>query len=58
MRKVSYFIHGLFMIFLPKEAVKAKKLARQITFSEFEVDPDEWKKLSDEKRNCKNFRRR
>lgn len=33
---------------LPKEAVKAKKLARQITLSEFEVDPDEWKKLSEE----------
>src|SRR6187551_586816 len=33
---------------LPKEVVKAKKLARQITLSEFEVDPDEWKKLSDE----------
>ena len=33
---------------LPKEAVKAKKLARPITLSEFEVDPDEWKKLVDE----------
>ncbi|MFI5129024.1 MAG: DUF3658 domain-containing protein [Chitinophagales bacterium] len=33
---------------LPKEAVKAKKLARAITLSEFEVDPDEWKKISDE----------
>jgi len=33
---------------LPKEAVKAKKLARPITLSEFEVDPDEWKRLSDE----------
>lgn len=33
---------------LPKEAVKAKKLARPITLSEFEVDPDEWKKLCDE----------
>lgn len=33
---------------LPKEAVKAKRLARPITLSEFEVDPDEWKKLSDE----------
>jgi len=33
---------------LPKEAIKAKKLARQITLSEFEVDPDEWKKISDE----------
>ncbi len=30
---------------LPKEAVKAKKLARPITLSEFEVDPDEWKKI-------------
>lgn len=33
---------------LPKEAVKAKKLARPITVSEFEVDPDEWKRLSQE----------
>ena len=33
---------------LPKEAVKAKRLARAITLSEFEVDPDEWKKLSEE----------
>ena len=33
---------------LPKEVVKAKKLARPITLSEFEVDPDEWKKISDE----------
>jgi hypothetical protein len=32
----------------PKEFSKAKKLARPITTSEFEVDPDEWKKLSDE----------
>ena len=33
---------------LPREAVKAKKLARPVTISEFEIDPDEWKKLSDE----------
>ncbi|MBS1608632.1 MAG: DUF1835 domain-containing protein [Bacteroidetes bacterium] len=33
---------------LPKEAVKAKKLARPVTLSEFEVDPDEWKKIADE----------
>ena len=33
---------------LPKEIVKAKKLSRPITLSEFEVDPDEWKKLTDE----------
>jgi hypothetical protein len=33
---------------LPKEAVKAKRLARPVTLSEYEVDPDEWKKLADE----------
>jgi hypothetical protein len=33
---------------LPKEAVKAKKLARPITLSEYEVDPDEWKKIAEE----------
>ncbi|MES1223743.1 MAG: DUF3658 domain-containing protein, partial [Bacteroidota bacterium] len=32
----------------PKEFVKAKKLSRPITLSEFEVDPDEWKKIIDE----------
>ena len=29
----------------PKEFLKAKKLNRKITPSEFEVDPDEWRKL-------------
>jgi hypothetical protein len=29
----------------PREFIKAKKLARPITSSEFEVDPDEWKRL-------------
>ena len=29
----------------PKEFLKAKKLARPITLSEFEIDPDEWLKL-------------
>ena len=29
----------------PKEFLKAKKLARPVTPSEFEVDPDEWSKL-------------
>jgi hypothetical protein len=33
---------------LPKEAVKAKKLARPVTLSEYEVDPDEWRKIMDE----------
>ncbi|HRP58284.1 DUF1835 domain-containing protein [Agriterribacter sp.] len=32
----------------PKEFLKAKKLARPVTLSEFEVDPDEWARLSDE----------
>ena len=31
-----------------KEFVKAKKLARPITLSEFEIDPDEWAKLGTE----------
>lgn len=32
----------------PKEFLKAKKLDRPITLSEFELDPDEWKKLCQE----------
>jgi hypothetical protein len=32
----------------PKEFLKAKKLARPITLSEFELDPDEWKKICNE----------
>lgn len=32
----------------PKEFSKAKKLSRPITLSEFEVDPDEWKRLCEE----------
>lgn len=32
----------------PKEFLKARKLARPITLSEFEVDPDEWEKLMGE----------
>jgi hypothetical protein len=35
---------------LPKELLKARRLARAITPSEFEVDPDEWSKIcQDEK---------
>ena len=33
---------------LPKEFLKAKKLNRAVTLSEFEVDPDEWKRLTNE----------
>lgn len=32
----------------PKEFLKAKKLARPITVSEFEIDPDEWGRLQQE----------
>jgi len=32
----------------PKEFLKAKKLARAVTLSEFEIDPDEWKRLCNE----------
>ena len=32
----------------PKEFLKAKKLNRAVTPSEFEVDPDEWKRLCEE----------
>lgn len=31
-----------------REFIKAKKLARAITLSEFEVDPDEWKRICNE----------
>ncbi len=36
-----------------KEFVKAKKLAREITLSEFEVDPDEWTRLCNENRGIR-----
>ncbi len=32
----------------PKEFTKAKRLARPVTLSEFEIDPDEWKKIVEE----------
>ncbi|MBX2925492.1 MAG: DUF1835 domain-containing protein [Chitinophagaceae bacterium] len=37
----------------PKEFLKAKKLARTITLSEFEVDPDEWIRLSNENKGVR-----
>jgi hypothetical protein len=36
-----------------KEFLKAKKLAREITLSEFEVDPDEWTKLCNENKGIR-----
>ena len=38
-----------------KEFLKAKKLARQITFSEFEVDADEWTKLCIENKGVRTL---
>lgn len=32
----------------PREFIKAKKLARPVTLSEFEIDPDEWVRLQNE----------
>lgn len=37
----------------PKEFLKAKKLARPITTSEFEVDPDEWNRLAMEEKGVR-----
>ena len=37
----------------PKEFIKAKKLAREITASEFEVDPDEWTKVCNENKGIR-----
>lgn len=37
----------------PKEFMKAKKLARPVTLSEFEVDPDEWMRLCNENKGVR-----
>lgn len=42
-----FYPTSLFQI-QPREFVKAKKLARLITLSEFEADPDEWAKICSE----------
>ena len=39
----------------PKEFVKAKKLARPITLSEFEIDPDEWTRLGNEEKGVRTL---
>ncbi|MEO6547928.1 MAG: DUF1835 domain-containing protein, partial [Ferruginibacter sp.] len=36
-----------------REFLKAKKLAREITLSEFEVDPDEWTRLCEENKGVR-----
>ena len=37
----------------PTEFLKAKKLSREITLSEFEVDPDEWTRLCEENKGIR-----
>ncbi len=37
----------------PREFIKAKKLARAVTLSEFETDPDEWKRLCQEQKGVR-----
>jgi hypothetical protein len=37
----------------PREFLKAKKLARPVTLSEFEVDPDEWTRLCNENKGVR-----
>jgi hypothetical protein len=37
----------------PKEFLKARKLARPITLSEFEIDPDEWNRLAQEEKGVR-----
>jgi hypothetical protein len=42
-----FYTENLFNI-PPREFIKAKKLARPVTLSEFEIDPDEWTRLQNE----------
>ncbi|HXB95184.1 MAG TPA: DUF3658 domain-containing protein, partial [Puia sp.] len=42
-----FYPENLFQI-PPREFLKARRLARPITLSEFEVDPDEWSRLCQE----------
>lgn len=43
-----FYPSWLHEIRLPREVLKAKRLARPVTMSEFETDPDEWKRLCNE----------
>ena len=47
-----FYPENLFQI-PPKEFVKAKKLARPVTLSEFEVDADEWTRLTGEEKGVR-----
>jgi hypothetical protein len=47
-----FYPENLFTI-PPREFLKARKLARPITLSEFEIDPDEWSRLCQEDRGVR-----
>jgi Domain of unknown function (DUF1835)/Protein of unknown function len=46
--------YPLYLAEIPsREFIKAKRLARQVTTSEFETDPDEWDRLAAENKNLR-----
>lgn len=47
-----FYPENLFTI-PPREFLKARKLARPITLSEFEIDPDEWSRLCQENKGVR-----
>ncbi|HLZ86712.1 MAG TPA: DUF1835 domain-containing protein [Puia sp.] len=47
-----FYPENLFTI-PPREFLKARKLARPITLSEFEIDPDEWNRLCQENKGVR-----
>lgn len=47
-----FYPENLFEI-SPREFIKAKRLARPVTLSEFEIDPDEWGKLQSENKGVR-----
>jgi uncharacterized protein DUF3658/uncharacterized protein DUF1835 len=51
--KGSIFYPQWLHVIPPKEFMKAKKLARPVTLSEFEVDPDEWTKLCNDNKGVR-----
>ncbi|MEJ7679489.1 MAG: DUF3658 domain-containing protein [Segetibacter sp.] len=53
MKKGIFSIPPVYFKLQSKEFVKAKKLARPITLSEFEIDTDEWVKLCNENKGVR-----
>ncbi|MEO6818107.1 MAG: DUF3658 domain-containing protein [Ginsengibacter sp.] len=51
--KGTIFYPGYLYQIPPKEFLKAKKLARPVTLSEFEIDSDEWMKLGNESKTVR-----